>query len=426
MKKITFDGRVAIVTGAGGGLGRAYALELARRGAAVVVNDLGGARDGAGQGSASPADQVVADIEAAGGRAVANYDSVATAEGGAAIVRCALENFGRLDILINNAGILRDKTFIKMASDNWRAVLNVHLDGAYHVSRPAFAAMRENNFGRILMTTSAAGLYGNFGQTNYSAAKMALVGVMNALKLEGQKYNILVNTIAPLAASRLTEDVMPAELFERARPEYVTPMALYLCSEACGLTGSVFNAGLGFFNRAAVMTGAPVQLGSGEHIPTVEEIAEHWERINDLSQAKELFDLNAATLDLMTPPAAPVEKKADAGATGAGDGGNIQKVFDRMAGAFRPEAAAGVDVVFQFMISGAGGGEWSCAIQDGACSIAHGVHPKPACTLAMAAPDFTAMMSGQLPPMQAFTSGKLKISGDIMKSQMIEKIFAIR
>jgi NAD(P)-dependent dehydrogenase (short-subunit alcohol dehydrogenase family) len=202
--EIRFDDRVAIVTGAGGGLGRVYALELAKRGAKVVVNDLGGARDGSGAGSTSSADAVVQEIIAAGGEAVANYDSVATVEGGENIVKTALEHFGRVDILVNNAGILRDKSFVNMTPKMWEPVLAVHLQGAYNVTRPAFLAMRENKYGRIVMTTSAAGLYGNFGQTNYGAAKMGIVGLMNTLKLEGEKYNIKVNAVAPLAATRLT------------------------------------------------------------------------------------------------------------------------------------------------------------------------------------------------------------------------------
>ena len=185
MNRIHFDGQVAVVTGAGGGLGRAYALALAGRGARVVVNDFGGTRDGAGSGDRSPADRVVDEIIRMGGEAVANYDNVATVEGGGNIVRSALDAFGSLDILVNNAGILRDKSFTKMEPDVWDAVMAVHLDGAYHVTRPAFAVMKEKGYGRIVMTTSAAGLYGNFGQTNYSAAKMALVGMMNTLKLEG-------------------------------------------------------------------------------------------------------------------------------------------------------------------------------------------------------------------------------------------------
>jgi 3-hydroxy-3-methylglutaryl CoA synthase/NAD(P)-dependent dehydrogenase (short-subunit alcohol dehydrogenase family)/putative sterol carrier protein len=426
MNRITFDGRVAIVTGAGGGLGRAYALELARRGAKVVVNDLGGARDGSGSGAASAADQVVAEIRAAGGQAVANYDNVATPEGGENIVRSALDAFGRVDILINNAGILRDKSFAKMEPDNWRAVMDVHLNGAYHVTRPAFAAMRENGFGRIVMTTSAAGLYGNFGQTNYSAAKMALVGLMNTLKLEGRKYNVNVNTVAPLAASRLTEDVMPPELFEKAKPEYVVPMVLYLCSEGCERTGEIFNAGMGYFSRAAILTGPSVQLGKEGEPPTVEDIAANWERINEMGGAAELFDLNAATVDLMTPrvpvkkaSAADEKKKETGGAT------DVQAIFDRLAGTFRADAAEGVNVVFQFVISGPGGGEWSCEIRDKSCTVSAGSHAQPTCTLKMAAADFGAMMGGQLAPMQAFTSGKLRIEGDVMKSQLIEKLFTI-
>ncbi len=183
--EIRFDDRVAIITGAGGGLGRTYALELARRGAKVVVNDLGGARDGSGKGSASAADKVVEEIKKAGGEAVANYDNVATPEGGEKIVKSAVDAFGTVDIVINNAGILRDKSFLKMEPENWDAVIAVHLRGAYNVTRPAFAVMKEKGYGRIVMTTSAAGLYGNFGQTNYSSAKMALVGFMNTLKLEG-------------------------------------------------------------------------------------------------------------------------------------------------------------------------------------------------------------------------------------------------
>jgi NAD(P)-dependent dehydrogenase (short-subunit alcohol dehydrogenase family)/acyl dehydratase len=297
-RTIRFDDRVAIVTGAGGGLGRAYALELALRGAKVVVNDLGGARDGSGKGTAGPADRVVAEIQAAGGQAVANYDSVATPTGGQAIVDCALKHFGRLDILINNAGILRDKSFIKMEPDNWHAVLDVHLNGAYHVSRPAFAAMRENKYGRILMTTSAAGLYGNYGQTNYAAAKMGLVGLMNVLKLEGEKYGIKVNTLAPLAASRLTEDILPPDLFAKMKPEYAVPMALFLCAEQCPVSGNVYNAGMGFYNRAAILTGAGRVAGAAGRVPTLEEVRDGIEAIAALDQGKAYGQLTEQLMDV--------------------------------------------------------------------------------------------------------------------------------
>ncbi len=284
---IRFDNRVAIVTGAGGGLGRVYALELAKRGAKVVVNDLGGAMDGAGEGSARPADKVVEEIRSNGGEAVASYDSVTTPEGGEAIVGKAMAAFGRLDILINNAGILRDKTLTKMGPEDWNAVLLVHLDGAYNVSRPAFLKMRENGYGRIVLTSSSAGLYGNFGQTNYSAAKLALVGFMNTLKIEGEKHDIKVNTIAPMAATRLTANILPPDLAEKLKPEFVAPLVLYLCSDQCPVTGALYNAGMGYYNRAALMTGPGVQLGRGQEIPTPEEVACNIDRIVSLEGAVE-------------------------------------------------------------------------------------------------------------------------------------------
>ncbi len=417
--RIGFDDRVAIVTGAGGGLGRAYALELARRGARVVINDLGGAQDGSGQGSQRPVDQVVAEIKQSGGEAVANYDDVATAEGGENIVKTALDAFGRLDILINNAGILRDKSFLKMEPENWKAVLDVHLNGAYYVTRPAMAAMKTNGYGRIVMTTSAAGLYGNFGQTNYSAAKTALLGLMNTLKLESMKYNIHINTIAPIAASRLTEDVMPPDLFEKSKPEFVVPLVMVLCSEACQQSGEVFNCGMGYFNRAAILTGPAVQLGDRDNPPTPEQIHENWKKINSLDGAQEYKEANSAVFAIIAPP----DEKPAAEAPAAEEAGSVAAVFENMHNTFKADAAAGVDVVFQFTISGAGGGDWQCVIKDKTCTIEDGTHAKPACTLKMAAADFLAMMEGKLPAMQAYTSGKLKIEGDIMKSQLLEKLF---
>ncbi len=418
---IRFDDRVAVVTGAGAGLGKAYALELASRGAKVVVNDLGGARDGSGKGSSSPADEVVDEIKALGGEAVANYDNVATPEGGENIVKTALDAYGRVDIVINNAGILRDKSFIKMAPENWKAVMDVHLNGAYHVTRPAMAAMKQNGYGRIVMTTSAAGLYGNFGQSNYSAAKMALVGLMNTLKLEGKKYNIKVNTIAPIAASRLTEDVMPPDLFEKSKPEFVVPMVMYLCGENCAESGAIFNSGMGYFSRAAIHTGPTVQLGDPDNPPTPEQIHDNWNKINSMDGAKEMEDANTAIFALITPPVEGTDSKKSASQAG----GDVQAIFDKMMGSFKADAAAGVDVVFQFTISGEGGGNWYCIIKDATCNVEKGTHDKPACTIKMAAGDFLAMMGGKLPAMQAFTSGKLQIGGDVMKSQLLEKLFVI-
>ncbi len=417
---IRFDNQVAVVTGAGAGLGRAYALELARRGAKLVINDFGGARDGMGEGSVSPADAVVKAIQDKGGTAVANYDSVATAEGGANIIRAALDAFGRVDILINNAGILRDKSFIKMAPENWQAVLDVHLNGAYNVTRPAFKVMKTNGYGRIVMTTSAAGLYGNFGQTNYSAAKMGLVGLMNTLKIEGCKYDIRVNTVAPIAASRLTQDVMPPELFAKAKPEYVVPMVLFLCSERCPVSGQIFNAGMGFFNRAAVITGSGTVLAKEGQIPTVEDVQTAMGAISALETGKEYEELSQQILDMVSAfdASAPEVAKTSSGYSTA------EMVFAAMPQAFQAEAAAGVDVVFQFNISGEDGGDWFCIIKNESCRVESGTHGQPECTLKMRTTDFLDMMNGVLPAMQAFTSGKLIIEGDIIKSQLIEKLFS--
>lgn len=417
-EQIRYDDRVAIITGAGAGLGKAYALELAKRGAKVVVNDLGGSRDGTGAAT-NAADAVVDEIKAAGGEAVANYDNVATPEGGANIVKTAVDAFGKVDILINNAGILRDKSFLKMEPENWNAVMNVHLGGAYNVTKAAFPIMKQNGFGRIVMTSSAAGLYGNFGQTNYSSAKMALVGFMNTLKLEGNKYDIKVNTVAPLAASRLTEDVMPPDIFEKAGPENVVPMTLYLCTDQCDVTGRIYNVGMGYFNRAAVVTGPGVVLGKDEDIPTVDDIKAGMAKIGTLEGGKEYFQLNDQVGDVMMAFSAP----PSGGAAASDVPASAADAFDIMESKFVADAAEGVDVVFQYNITGDGGGEWYAVVKDKTCKVSKGTHDKPTTTIIMDTPNFMAMMNKTLNPMQAYTSGKLKIEGDLMKSQLLEKIF---
>ncbi len=418
---IRFDGRVAIVTGAGGGLGRVYAIELAKRGAKVVVNDLGGTRDGAGDSSQGPADRVVAEIQAMGGQAVANYDSVATPQGGEAIVKAALDTFGQVDILINNAGILRDRSFTKMTPAEWDAVLSVHLDAVYNVTRPAFLRMRENGYGRIIMTTSGSGLFGNFGQSNYSAAKMALVGFMNSLRLEGDKHHIKVNSVAPLAATRLTEDVFPPDLMGRLKPEFVVPLVVYLCSEQCPQSGGIYHAGMGYFSRAAVVTGPTVKVGDSKTPPTVEQVTEAMGRITSLGGAVESRDAGSALGEMLTAVSEPAV--ADAPPT---KGLSVTDVFDRIGEAFQPEKASGVDVVFQFDIQGPGGGIWHAAVKDNACTSGSGAHPKPTTTIIMSEADFLDMVAGKLNAMKAYTSGKLKIKGDLMKSQLVEKLFKFR
>ena len=278
MADVRFDDRVAIITGAGGGLGKQHALLLASRGAAIVVNDLGGNPDGTGSGH-TMAELVCKEIEAAGGKAVPNYDSVTTPEGGEAIVQTAIDNFGRIDIVINNAGILRDKSFANLAPADLDAVLDVHLRGAFFVTQPAFRKMKEQQYGRIVVTASAAGVFGNFGQTNYGAAKMGLVGLSNVLAVEGKKYNITSNVIAPLAKTRLTEDLL-GPLGDKLQPEQIAGLVAYLVSEECTLTHEIFSVGGGRVARVFVGLAKGWVKGAGE-TPTIEEIRDNMTQIMD-------------------------------------------------------------------------------------------------------------------------------------------------
>ena len=294
---ISFEGKVAIVTGAGAGLGKAHALELARRGAKVVINDLGGSVDGSG-GSSEAANAVVAEIKKNGGQAIANGASVSDRKGAESIVKDALAAFGRVDILINNAGILRDKTFSKMEHDDFELVLKVHLIGSMYCTKAVWEVMREQAYGRIVMTTSSSGLYGNFGQSNYGAAKLGLVGFMNTLKLEGQKYNIKVNTIAPVAGTRMTANLgIPEEIFKRLKPELVTPAVLYLASDDAP-TGTIIEAGAGYYSKVHIVEGKGVKLGDNA---TLEDFAANWEKISDMSAATP-FNMGAeVTMKIFSP-----------------------------------------------------------------------------------------------------------------------------
>jgi NAD(P)-dependent dehydrogenase (short-subunit alcohol dehydrogenase family) len=272
---LTFDGQVAVVTGAGGGLGRCHALELARRGAYVVVNDLGSAVDGSGA-STSAAQAVVDEITAAGGTAIANGDSVATEQGGAAIVAAAVDAFGRVDILVNNAGILRDAAFKNMTADQIDAVIAVHLTGAFNVTRAVWPVMREQNYGRIVQTTSGTGLFGNFGQTNYGAAKMGLVGMMHVLAIEGARNGITVNAIAPIARTRMTEDIM-GEAGQAMDPGLVTPVVVYLAHRECDRTAHIYSVGGGKVARVFI----GVTEGIQDTALTAETVASSIDRIDD-------------------------------------------------------------------------------------------------------------------------------------------------
>lgn len=285
MSEIRFDGRVAVVTGAGGGLGRAYALLLAARGAKVVVNDLGGTFDGSGADS-TPAQKVVDEIKAAGGEAVANYDSVSEWEGAQDIIKTAIDTYGKIEILINNAGILRDKSLMKMELEDYRKVMSVHLDGTFFCTKAAFPHLREQAYGRIVSTASAAGVYGNFGQTNYGAAKMGIAGLMNCVAQEGARYNILANTIIPTAGTRLTFTVMPEEVIAKVKPEFVAPIVAWLCSEQCEESAKMYSAGGGYYSRAAVVEGPGVFLDANQEI-TIEMVVDQLDQIKSLEGGRE-------------------------------------------------------------------------------------------------------------------------------------------
>ncbi|XP_071487807.1 peroxisomal multifunctional enzyme type 2-like [Diadema antillarum] len=331
---LRFDGRVALVTGAGGGLGREYALMLASRGASVVVNDLGGDRAGQGKNSAA-ADQVVNEIRSRGGKAVANYDSV---EDGDKVVQTALDNFGRIDIVINNAGILRDRSIARMSDLDWDLIQRVHLRGSFMVTRAAWPHMKKQKYGRILMTSSAAGLYGNFGQANYSAAKLGLVGLSNTLAREGVKYNIHCNAIAPIAASRLTEDIMPPEIFERLKPDYLAPVVAYLSHEDCEANGGVFECGAGWMSQLRWQRTVGVSCLKPNQPFTPESVRDNWEKICDfegeVNYPSSTQDSMSYMLESLTDSSSS-DANADAGSAGQG-------TSDDGAGGFNPSRAIGV------------------------------------------------------------------------------------
>jgi NAD(P)-dependent dehydrogenase (short-subunit alcohol dehydrogenase family) len=263
------EGRVVVVTGSGGGLGRQHALLFAQR-------------DGTGQGS-EMADQVVSEITDAGGEAVANYDNVATAEGGKAIIQTALDAFGTVDVVVNNAGILRDVSFHKMDESQWDSVVKVHLYGTYHVTHAAWPHLREKSYGRVVVTTSTSGLYGNFGQANYGAAKLGVVGLINTLAIEGRKYNITANAIAPIAATRMTEDIMPEELLGALDPAYVSPLVVHLASEECTDSGEVVLAGGGNYARVHYMQAKGAQFSE---VPSVDDLAAQWDTVMNMDGAE--------------------------------------------------------------------------------------------------------------------------------------------
>ena len=289
---IRFDGKVAIVTGAGGGIGKQHALELARRGAKVVVNDLGGSVDGSGASNA--AEEVVKQIKADGGEAISNGASVTDLDAVKDMVAQTMSEWGRVDILVNNAGILRDKSFHKVTLEDFDLVMDVHFQGSLNCTHTVFPIMREQEYGRIIFTSSSSGVFGNFGQTNYGAAKMAMVGLMNTLKIEGQNKNIYTNSITPVAYTRMTEGLIPEDFGKNLQPEYVTPAVIYLASEHAP-NGAIMAAGAGVFTRIFVHETMGVSLGMGADM-TPENIHANWDQISDMTDARALQNGGEQTL----------------------------------------------------------------------------------------------------------------------------------
>ncbi|UUY08282.1 SDR family oxidoreductase [Pseudomonas sp. J452] len=291
---IRFEDKVVIVTGAGGGLGRAHALLFAKHGARVVVNDLGGSAHGEGA-NASAADKVVAEIRAAGGTAVANHDSVTD---GGKIVQNALDAFGRIDVVVNNAGILRDKSFVKMEDADWDLVYKVHVEGAYKVTHAAWPHLREQNFGRVIFTASTSGIYGNFGQSNYGMAKLGLYGLTRTLAIEGRKNNVLVNAIAPTGGTRMTEGLIPPQVFDQLRPELVSPLVVFLGSEQCQDSGGLYEVGGGWIGKVRWER----SLGAGFDPKagfSPEDVVGHWKQIGDFEGAVHPDDNVTALREMM-------------------------------------------------------------------------------------------------------------------------------
>ena len=289
---IEFNDKVAIVTGAGGGIGKEHALELARRGAKVVVNDLGGSVDGSGASDA--AEEVVELIKSEGGEAISNGASVTDLDAVKNMVQQTMDEWGRIDILVNNAGILRDKSFHKVSIEDFNLVMDVHFQGSLNCTHTIFPIMREQEYGRIIFTSSASGVYGNFGQTNYGSAKMAMIGLMNTLKLEGQNKNIFTNSITPVAYTRMTEGLIPEDFGQNLKSEYITPAVIYLASDQAP-NGVIIAAGAGVFSRINIQESMGVSLGTGEDM-TPANIHANWDKISDMTNARALQNGGEQTL----------------------------------------------------------------------------------------------------------------------------------
>lgn len=434
MSKLHFLGRVAIVTGAGGGLGREYALLLASRGCSVVVNDL----------DSKAADTVVSQIEKNGGKARANYNSV---EEGEALVKTALDAFGKIDILINNAGILRDKSLLKMTNEDWDIIHKVHLRGSFLVTRAAWPYMRERGYGRIIMTASSAGLFGNFGQTNYAAAKMGLIGLSNTLAVEGAKYNIHSNVIIPIAASKLTADIIPEQLLKRLLPSYVAPVVAYLCHESCKETGGTFEASGGWVARYKLHRSRG-KVYNGDEL-SLENLERDWDKITSMegggyfgSVTEHFGSIIESLQEAEVPQEVPVlhAKKADDNNNEAGDdeallrsipvsGYKCDILFNIIDYRMHeePDLIEQLKAVFQYNITQNGKHVTTWTADTKNDIAVYNSEPrnnvKPDCTVTVDDDDFVKIMVGKLNPQRAFIMGKLNIKGNVLLLQKLNTLW---
>ncbi|TFJ83425.1 hypothetical protein NSK_005265 [Nannochloropsis salina CCMP1776] len=425
---LRFDGQVAIVTGAGGGLGRAYALLLASRGAKVVVNDLGGKVDGSGA-DARAADKVVEEIKAAGGEATPNYDSV---ENGDKIVKTAMDTWGRVDIVINNAGILRDRSFLKMTDQDWDLVYKVHLLGTYRVSKAAWPIMRQQKYGRIVNVSSASGLYGNEGQGNYAAMKMGIAGLSATLAKEGVRYDVKVNTIAPIAGSRMTASVMPPDLVEALKPEYVAPVVAFLAHASVPESGGIFELGAGWVSRLRWQRsrGGFFQLASF----SPEAVRDKFEEISDFdghptsypTSNNDAFGEIMSNLEGQEAPPPPSSTASTPTSTSKESLMASAPLFETMAKALKNEGAALAKKIngnYRFVVDD---GNWVLDLKGASPSLRIGDKDSPVdVTLRVSDADFVQIVTGKLNSQQAFMKGKLKIKGNMGMAMKLESILKL-
>ena len=413
---MSFEGRVVIVTGAGQGLGREYALAFARRGAKVMVNDLGISKDGKTHLPTRIADQVVEEIRSKGGIAVANYDSVDSAD---RIVQETIKYWGRVDVLVNNAGILRDKSFQNMKFSDYKQVIRTHLTGTFMMARCCWPYMRQQGFGRVVNTTSVAGLYGNFGQANYSAAKLGIVGLSNTLAREGESKNIYVNTIAPLAATRMTQGLIPTDIFNSVNAEHVVPIVEYLAHADCTSTGGIYEVGGGWFAKLRWQRARGVCF---DFPLTAEQVREKIDEIIDFEKDPEYPENGNSSVSKMYENYERNQKRLQANKTAAGDLKSTP-IFELMGQYLQIEGEKAVkicDAVYNFEITKAKGAPvdtcWVIDLKNGKGSVVQGKSKDAAATFTMIDSDYCLLVDGKLNPQMAFLQGKMKIKGNMKKA----------